>query len=67
MTASLHVVPLSVLICTLEIPLDPAKAMPPTDTRLPDDVAVVELLLLPEPELVELIELEGRNPLKPGS
>ena len=61
MTAFLHVAPLSVLTSTLEIPLDPAKAMPPTETCLLDDVpAAVEVLLLPEPEIVVLA---GRNPL----
>jgi hypothetical protein len=58
--ASVQVAPLSILTSTLDIPLVPAKAIPPTDT----------ILLLPETEgddvlLLELARLEtvGKNPL----
>jgi hypothetical protein len=49
MIAFLHDTSLSLLTSTFEILLDPAKAIPPTETSLPDDV------LLPEPEEVELL------------
>jgi hypothetical protein len=49
MIAFLHDASLSLLTSTFEILLDPAKAIPPTETSLPGDV------LLPEPEEVELL------------
>jgi hypothetical protein len=55
-TASFQVAPLSMLTSTLEIPLDPAKAIPPTETLL---FGVEEEALL----ALGKVELGGLNPL----